>query len=323
MADQVNVCFIGCGGNARGHMRSVAALENARIAAVCDVVEDLARAAADEYDARPYTDAATMLDQEQPECVYISIPVHLHGEPERLAIERGIPFLVEKPVARDMETAKQIEAAAADKGLITAVGYQLRYYGAAAAAKEILAGRPINLAIGRYISGTGRGDASKWTRQFAKSGGQILEQATHTVDMMRYLVGEVAEVFCYASSVMLKDIDCPDTTVVSMRFQNAALGSLACSWAHDPADWSNANLVDIAFDQCLLQMGGGRLILREGNEAREVETPANRNIDAVFVSAVQSGDPSPILSPYSDGVKSLAVSLAALESAETGQPVKL
>ena len=323
MSDVVKVGFIGCGGNARGHMRSVATLENAEIVAVCDLIEELATARAEEFETKAYTDAAAMMDAEKPDAVYISIPVHTHGEPEMLALERSIPFLVEKPVARDMATAKQVEAAVAEKGLITAVGYQLRYYGTVSAAKEALSGRPINLAIGRYISGTGRGGPGKWTRQFAKSGGQILEQATHTVDLMRYLVGEVTEVYCAASQVMLDDIDCPDTTVVTMKFANGALGSLACSWAHDPRDWSNANLVDVAFDQCLLQWGGGKAVLREAAEARELQGPPNRNIDDVFVSAVQAQDPSEILSPYSEGVKSLAVSLAALESAETGQAVTL
>ena len=323
MLDAAKVGFIGCGGNARGHMRSVAKLENAKIVAVCDLVEDLAKGTAQEFETKAYTDAEAMMDTERPDAVYISIPVHMHGEPEMQAIERGIPFLVEKPVARDMETATQVEAAVAAQGLTTAVGYQLRYYGTVAAAKEVLAGRPINLAIGRYISGTGRGGPGKWTRQFAKSGGQILEQATHTVDLMRYLVGDVTEVYCAASSVMLDDIDCPDTTVVTMKFANAALGSLACSWAHDPKDWSNANLVDVAFDQCLLQWGGGKAIVREGGQPRELQGPANRNIDDAFVSAVLAQDPSGIMSPYSDGVKSLAVSLAALESAETGQAVVL
>ena len=321
MPDVVKVGFVGCGGNARGHMRSVAGLENAKIVATCDLVEDLAASAAQEFGAKPYTDHGAMMDTEKPDAVYISIAVHAHGAPETAAIERGIPFLVEKPVARDMDTAKRIEEAVDARGLITAVGYQLRYCGSAAASKAIMEGRPINLALARYISGTGRGGPDKWTRQMAKSGGQILEQATHTIDMMRYLVGEVKEVFCMSSSVMLDDIDCPDTNVVTMAFENGAIGSLGCSWAHDPADWSHANLLDVAFDQCLLLWSGSTAIVREQNEARELDCPPGQNIDAVFVSAVQANDPSPIRSPYSDAVKSLAISLAALESAETGKVV--
>ena len=323
MADVVRVGFVGCGGNAKGHMRSVAKLENAKIVATCDFVEDLANAAAQECGAKAYTDHEAMMDAEKPDAVYISIPVHAHGTPEMAAIERGIPFLVEKPVARDMDTAKRVEDAVAKAGLITAVGYQLRYYGSAAAAKELMQGRPINLALARYISGTGRGGPGKWTRQFAKSGGQILEQATHTIDMMRYIIGEVKEVFCRSAQIMLHDIDCPDTTLATFVFENGALGSLGCSWAHDNRDWSHANLIDIAFDQCLLLWAGGKAVVRENNEARELECGPNQSIDDVFVSAVQAKDPSAILSPYSDAVKSLAVSLAALESADTGRIVRV
>ena len=157
MADVVKVGFVGCGGNAKGHMRSVAKLENAKIVATCDMVQDLANAAATEFEAKAYTCHEAMMDAEKPDAVYISIPVHAHGAPEMAAIERGIPFLVEKPVARDMATAKKVGAAVTKAGLMTAVGYQLRYYGSATAAKQLMAGRPINLVLGRYISGTGRG----------------------------------------------------------------------------------------------------------------------------------------------------------------------
>jgi predicted dehydrogenase len=119
MMDMVNVGFIGCGGNARGHMTSVAKVPGAKIEGVCDVVADLAQKAAKDFSAEPYTDHRALLDRKDLHAVYISIPVFAHGKPELDTVARGLPFLVEKPVAIDLETAKKVEKAVKAKKIIS------------------------------------------------------------------------------------------------------------------------------------------------------------------------------------------------------------
>jgi predicted dehydrogenase len=323
---EIKVGFIGCGGNARGHIQSVKNVEGARIVGVCDLVEDLARQAGEaaEQGAEVYTDHRALLDREDLDAVWISIPVFAHGEPEMDTLARGLPFLVEKPVARDLGTAKQIAAAVAEKGLLTAVGYQLRYLGATGAAKNFLADRTVGMVVGKYWSGSGRGDPSRWIRRMAQSGGQLVEQATHTIDLMRYLVGDVTEVYAKQATRVLHEIDCPDVNSVTFEFANGAIGSLSAVWHFDPGDWSNANILDLLYDMGLLHLSGDTVTITEKSQTSPLtDRPPSRNIDAVFVEAVRTGDGSPILSPYSDGVKSLAVSLAANESAQSGEPVKV
>jgi len=320
--DPVKLGFIGCGGNARWHMRNLAQVEGAQIVAVCDLVEELAQQAARETGARPYTNLHAMLEAEELDAVYLSLPAHVHGEPEKAIIERGLPFFVEKPVARHLETAREIEALVRGKGLITCVGYQLRYCGTTDLAQELLTDRTIGLAVGKYWCGSGRGDPAHWVRQWEKSGGQLVEQATHTIDLMRYLVGEIATVYCRQTSRFLSEIDCPDTNCVLFEFANGALGSLTTSWAYEPRDWSHANVIDILYDTSLLHWTAGVLIVtKEGQTTKH--RPPGQSIDAVFVEAVRTGDGSAIRSPYSDAVKSLAVSLAANESARQGRPVEV
>ncbi len=324
MAETVNVGFIGCGGNARGHMTNVTKAgtgpergsQGTKIVGVCDVVADLAQKAAKDFGATAYTDHRALLDRKDLHAVYISIPVFAHGKPEMDTIERGLPFLVEKPVALNLETARAIEKAVQARDLMTCVGYQLRYTGSADAAREILAGKTVSMVIGKYWCGTGRGPADRWTRQMAKSGGQLLEQATHTIDMMRYLLGEVTEVLACQASRILHEIDCPDTNVVALKFASGALGSLTTSWAFDPRDWSNANILDILYDANLLHWTGAKVTHTRDAKTTE-ETRPGQQIDAVFIEAVRTGNRSLIRSDYSDGIKSMAVSLAANESART------
>jgi myo-inositol 2-dehydrogenase/D-chiro-inositol 1-dehydrogenase len=321
MKERVRLGFIGCGGNARGHMRRIGELPDAELVAVCDVVEELARAAASETGAEAYTDLRKMLDRPDLDAVYISIPVFAHGEPEFEAIERGLPFLVEKPVALEMETAREIERRVLDAGVLTAVGYQLRYSGTVDLAREMTADQPIGLVSGKYWCDTGTGDPTRWIRRMGQSGGQLLEQATHTIDMMRCLVGEVSEVYCAATSRVLREIDCPDFTVSSLRFENGAVGSLTTSWAYAQG-WGNANVVDLLFGEAALQWTHGRLSLFKDGQVQEF-TPPSGQIDAIFVEAVKRGDGSAIRSPYSDGVKSMAVSIALNQSARERRPVAI
>jgi len=317
----VNIGFIGCGGNARGHIKRVQELPGARIVGVCDVVADLARRAADEVGCPAFTDHRALLDLKDLHAVVISIPVFAHGQPEMDVLERGLPFMVEKPVALDMATAQQIEARVKESGLLTAVGYQLRYGATVDVARRLLEGRRMGLVNGRYWCNSGAGDPTRWLRQMARSGGQLVEQATHTVDMMRCLAGEVTEVYCAWTNQVLKDIDCPDFNAATLRFANGAVGTLTASWAYAQG-WANTNIVDILFEDRMLTWSYGKLTFyRDG---RVEETSADGpGIDDVFLEAVRTGEAGKIRSDYSDAVRSLAVSLALNRSALENRPVSV
>lgn len=323
MANPVRIAFIGCGGNARWHMSTLMKLPIAKIVAVCDVVEASAKQAAELTGAEAYTDLNKMLDRRNIDAVYLSLPVFAHGEPELAVIERGLPFFVEKPVARTMEIAQRVLAGVQKKKLITCAGYQLRYGGGTKAARALLEGQTVALVVGQYWSGTGRGNPQAWLRVYAKSGGQMLEQATHTLDMMRYLCGDVKEVITRRASRELKEIDCPDIHSVLLTFKSGAVGSITATWAYDPKDWAHANILYITYGDRMIRWTAPEITLNGGGKPPEKMAREEQIIDEVFVRAVQSGDGSAILSPYSDAIKSLELSLAINQSGETGQPVLL
>lgn len=330
----VGIGFIGCGGNARGHMNRLAGMEEARLAAVCDIDEARAGEAAETTGAEAFTDFRRLLERDDLDAVYLSLPVFAHGDPELAVVERGLPFFVEKPVARHLEQALEIEAAVEAAGLLTCVGYQLRYLGSTDVARQALDGAAVSLASGRYWSGSGRvaPGSRSWVTTLARSGGQLVEQATHTLDMMRCLVGEVGAVTARQANRQIHHIDCPDVHAVILEFESGALGTLTTTWAYDNLDWSETNIVDVLYDQCLLTWGRDQVAVRRrrptedgaGEEmATETRTAPGPGIDEVFVEAVAAGDGSRIRSPYGDAVKSLALCLAALEAGQTGRTVTL
>ena len=318
---EVKIGFIGCGGNANGHMNQLAGIEGASVVAVCDVQAERAQSAAEKHDADPYTAHQALLERDDLDAVYLSLPVFVHGQPEFDVIERGLPFFVEKPVAISMEIAREVEAAVADAGLITCVGYQLRYLGSTKITQQLLRERTINMIVGKYWCSTGHGDPNAWLRQMNKSGGQLVEQATHTIDMMRYMGGEVETVYAMQANRFLKETNCPDANSVALQFASGAVGSLTATWAY-AGDWSNANILDLLYEGELLNWNPSRVLVQEDGEWVD-KTEPSPTIDEVFVDAVRRGDGSSILSPYSDAVQTLAISLAANQSAQENRPIAI
>ena len=175
------------------------------------------------------------------------------------------------------------------------------------------------MVVGKYWCSTGHGDPNAWLRQLNKSGGQLVEQATHTIDMMRYMGGEVETVYAMQANRLLKETDCPDVNSVTLQFASGAVGSLTATWAY-AGDWANANVLDLLYEGELLNWNPSRVLVAENGEWVD-KTEPSPTIDEVFVDAVRSGDASPILSPYSDAVKTLAISLAANRSAQENRPI--
>lgn len=324
MSNSLKIGFIGSGGLARHHMAQVAQL-GAHVTAIADVNRAAAEAAATDHPAAVYDDARVMLRQEALDAVYIAVPPFAHGDLELAVCEAGLPFFVEKPVAKDMATARKIEAAVAGAGLLTCVGYQLRYTATAQRLQRILADRRVGMGVGRYWCGFTQTMTGGWLIQRDLSGGQMVEQTTHLLDMIRFLAGDVTEVFGHEAKMLKGGGDCPDVNVALLKLASGGAVTVTSSWgAGDPGDWGDTNQLQLFWDGCRADWSPGSLALSpDGCGTDEADAPAARDIDAVFLDAVRSGDGSSILSPYADAVKSLAISLAIDQSAESGQPVTL
>jgi myo-inositol 2-dehydrogenase/D-chiro-inositol 1-dehydrogenase len=319
----VRVGFVGTGGIAQTHLEALSRIEGAQLVAFCDVDAARAESAAARFGGRAYTDYAQMLREEPLDALYVCVPPHAHGEVEQLAAERGIHLFVEKPVARTLECAHAVDAAIQKAGILSAVGYHFRYYGATERARERLQGLPIGMAIGYWHGGM---PGVPWWRQHALSGGQLVEQTTHIVDLARYLVGEIVEVFAYlahgVAPLPYPDSDVSEAGVIAMRFANGAVGTITNTCMLNPP---GEVALKIYTPDRILEVSWGKLVETEANRREEYSSRDNPylNEDRAFIEAIRTGDASLIRSTYSDGVRTLAVTLAADESARTGKPVSV
>ncbi len=339
----VKIGFIGAGGNANWHMDLLKGVPDAKVVAVCDLAVEKAKAAGEKHGATPYTSHKEMLAKEDLDCCYISVPPYQHGEPEIDVIHKGLPFFVEKPLALSTELTEDILERVTKRGIGTCVGYQIRYLDTMDRAKEMLAGKCVNMVQGHYICGAIGG----WYTRLALSGGQITEQATHMLDLMRFILGDVSwvaaskhqgavvnsstldatvlgagSVSSQAAGLELHDYNIWDATTLLMQFKSGVPATFVCSCQ---CNYMFEVLLDVFATDFRLKIDYEKMtiIQKVGGETvtEVIQADTSPKVDAAFVHAVKTKDFSQIRSNYADAVKSLRVSLAATQAVKSGSIV--
>ena len=324
----MRIGFIGAGRRAQGHMGALSKIKSAQIAAICDIQRERAEEVAQRFNATPYTDCREMLDREKLDAVHICSPPLVHAEQVEYAAEKGCHILVEKPIALSMEDAGRMLRAVRENGVICSVGYQLRYLDICDEVLRILENRPFGMAVGYYYW---TAPLVKWIQDRDLAGGQIVEQATHLIDLFRMFGGDIESVYAVYSlqtRAGQEGFNNWDVYSVTMRFKNGAPGSFSATYALFPGIPYNTG-IDLIADELLIRIRGNTMekfervggeVVRERIEAKVEPT---YQLNAAFVKAVEDGRRDLIRSPLEDAVKSLAVTLAANRSAMTGEVVEL
>jgi predicted dehydrogenase len=311
---------VGTGGIAGSHLKHLQEIPEAKVVALCDIVEDRVQERTREFGGTPYTDYRAMIEREEMDALYVCIPPFAHEDAEILAARKGIHLFVEKPVALTVEKALEVLEAVRGAGIITSVGYTLRYFPVTQMTRRYLQNKTIAMVTSHRWGGLPQ---TPWWRVMGQSGGQLVEQTTHQVDLMRYLAGEVVEVYArYATRVLgdVENLDIPDVQVMTLQFASGAVGSLTTSCAlRQGGGKSDLNFV---LKDALLQYTTRDVkVTPDAAPQPEPWTGEALTIDQAFIRAVATGDRGLILSSYEDGLRSMDVTLAANESARTGKPV--
>ena len=318
----VRVGFVGAGGIAGAHMNALEKVQNAQLVAFADVDESRARKAAERFGATAYTDYRQMLEREELQAVYVCVPPLAHEDAEIVAAQKGLALFVEKPVAINMTKAKEILAAVQETGVITSVGYHWRSYDVSKRVKQELSGSTIGMVMGYWLGGL---PGVPWWRRMDGSGGQMVEQTTHIVDLARYYAGEIRSVYAAYALRALQDVpnlDVPDVGTMTLHFESGAVGHIANTCFLKPGYTVGLNILT---PDLVIEQRSGNVKLIRPSETTELRSQVNPTLveDQTFIDAVEQGDGSRIRSPYPDAVRTLAVTLAANASAERGEPVQV
>ncbi|NYE03459.1 putative dehydrogenase [Bacillus niacini] len=319
--EKVRVGFVGAGGIAANHLKNIQKNDQAEIVAICDINEEVASEKAGVYGGSVYTSFDEMIKKEQLDALFISVPPFAHGEMEEKAAGKGIHLMVEKPLGLNLETTLKKAEIIKQSGIICASGYCLRYLDTVQKAKDYLQGKKIAMIRGHYLT---MFVPTPWYREMEKSGGQLVEQSTHIVDLARYLSGEIAQVHANMSLQVHKDIEnitIPDVTSVNIVFDTGAVGNIVSSFAQ----FDHRMGLEIMGEDFRVVLDGVNVSIIEKDHTIDYKSRVDvyKVQDDVFIEAILTGNPDLILSTYEDGLKTLSVTLAANQSNEAGVPVNI
>jgi predicted dehydrogenase len=233
----LRIAIIGFGVFGQRHAATVRANPECMLVAVADPTE-AAALAAKAAGILHHADYRVMLDAVKPDAVIVATPNAQHVPAALAAVERGIPVLVEKPVAESLEAARTLVTAARERAVPVLVGHHRRYNPmierARAAVRDGELGAMVAVNALFLIRKPDDYFDVAWRRE--AGGGPVLINAIHDIDNLRYVVGEIDAVQGTIGH-SARNFPVEDTAAVVLRFAGGALGTVLVSDA-TPAPWS-------------------------------------------------------------------------------------
>lgn len=305
-ARQLGVGVIGLGEIGQFHLRGYERSPGARVVAVADLNGELLARTAAATGATAHASIAALLADAAVEVVSLCLPHHLHLPVALDAIAAGKHLLVEKPLAITVAECDELIAAAEAAGVTVGVQHNQLFHGPHVRAQELIdsgaIGRPVALRLRLGIGGKFGG----WRSDPKVVGGGILFDAgVHRFYMARRLFGEVAEVRAVVDQGLAKG---EDQAVVTLRFENGALGVIDAGYHCPPGAFDDA--IEITGDRGMLYLSGceaefegfrtGPALRRWDGAWHEERVPQGDWADSVaasidaFVQALAAGEPPPV-----------------------------
>jgi len=275
------------------------------------------------------------------DAAYICIPPYAHDEQTEIGfIEKGVALYIEKPMALDMALATKVRNKIMQHNVVTSVGFQLRYFTFLDDAKRFIKEyNPVTV----YANRIGGLPGVFWFNNYDMSGGQLVEQNIHTVDMLRYLFGDVKRVFGVAGNAYIDmanyDIDDHSTCLMTFKSGVTVTINTACyippkkrgeglelnvETSTPAPNYNHLMMIsDRAVGQCDYFSSFKEWTDTGKSNHYTDKSDCGDTADRTFIDAVKAKDPNMVKSPYRDAYKTLQAVLAANESFRTGKVVEL
>jgi predicted dehydrogenase len=238
----LKVALMGCGRIAKRHSELLGfnQIDGASLVAVCDINESKAKVIGEKFNVPYFSDIEKLLHQVDVDLVAVLTESGNHAKHVVQVAKFGKHVLVEKPMALTLDDADRMIAACDGAGKKLFVVKQNRFNVPVVKLKEALGEN----RFGKLVLGTVRVrwcrpqeyyDQASWRGTWAMDGGVLTNQASHHVDMLEWMMGDVESVFAKANT-SLANIEAEDTAVVTLKFKNGALGIIEATTASRPKD---------------------------------------------------------------------------------------
>ena len=340
---QIRIGVIGCGSIAKNrHLPEYDFHPDAIIAAVCDIVPERAEETAGKYGAAAYTDFETMLKEADIDAVSVCTPNVLHAPMSIAALKAGKHVLCEKPMAVSAEEAESMIKAAEASGRKLMIAHNQRFVPSHQKAREMIE----NGELGRIYSfrtSFGHGGPEGWSADGADSWffkkdqafiGAMGDLGVHKADLLRYLLGEeFTEAAAFIETTAKENADVDDTAAVILKTESKIVGTLAASWSYRAKEDNSTvlygekailRLEDDPEHSLIIHYTDGKTVKQQLGAIQTNETDGQLSDSGVISRFLESiiQDKEPAVSGE-EGLKSLKVILAALESSRTKQVIRI
>lgn len=231
-AEPLRVGLVGAGGIAQAYAQAFSESAVARLTAVADVRPEAARTLAERLECAAYTSCEEMLDAGECEAALVCTPPATHPEICLALLERGVPVLCEKPLAIDLASARRMVEAAAAAGTALTMASKFRYVEDVIRAKSVVASGILGEIILFENSFTSYVDmSSRWNAEPETSGGGVLiDNGTHSVDLIRYFLGPIAEVQAVEGK-NVQGLAVEDTARIFVHSVGGVMATIDLSWS--------------------------------------------------------------------------------------------
>ena len=319
--------LIGAGFMGGVHLSAYANIPEVEVVGVADASIENAARVARTAGARPYASYDELVAAEDVEVVDVCLPTAFHRDIAVRAAGEGRHVILEKPIARTAEDAREILDAFSAEGPRLFVGHVVRFFPEYVAIREkVEAGDLGTVGVVRtsrrspFLLGW-----NDWYADWRVSGGVLLDLVIHDFDFLRWTLGEVERVF--ARGVLGREYNRLDYALVTLRFQGGAIAHVEGHWGYPgPFNYS----IEVAGSRALLTVNstepGTLEAIREPDAPGEVPdltsgtSPYEAEL-AHFVRCIATGEESIV--DGRDAYEALRISLAATESVLSGEPVTL
>jgi len=329
----LKVCVIGLGHIGNLHSTIYSQDELCTLAGVCDIIPERAEATGKRLGIPYFTNAVAMLEKIKPNICSVATGGYEYSSdhylPTMQALEAGSHVLCEKPISNNIEHGEEMVKKAAESGLCFAIDLNHRFTPAALQAKKWQDSGQIGDLL--FIN------MALWIGKFGELDSKYYHLKAlnpHSIDMMRYFGGDIEEVHCYA--MMAPNRSIYSTASFNMRFANGAVGHLTSSYdiqrGHpmercEVAGTKGRFVVEDMWREATLYPAGDLVKSVYTNPVfggyRDFDDTFRARINA-FVRQVAKGiAPEEIDGSGLAGLKAQKVIHAAIESIETGKPVKV
>ncbi len=334
----VNFAIVGCGRVSGKHIDSLKQIVGAKIVAVCDVNEEKAKKASTQAGCKYYTDYNDLLKDSNIDVVNICTPSGMHPEMTIQAAKAGKNVVCEKPIALTMKDAHAMVQECKKNRVSLFVVKQNRYNPAIVQLKEAIEkGRFGRIFLAnatvRWSRGQDYYDQDSWRGKISSDGGVLLNQTSHHIDMLQWLIGEITSVIC-RKATFAHEIETEDTAIALLKYKNGAIATYEGTTCAFPRDLEGS--ISILGEKGSVKIGGfamNKVDVWQFSEPYAIDEHiihSMTNPPNVYgfghlpmlkevVKSLQANQEPKI--DGEEGSKSLRVIIAMLKSAKTGKEI--